>query len=110
MPRQPDLAWEALVRITHANPAMERGKLNKALTAIKEAWHSEGGLPEDLPDEIERRAAAYHVMWPNMTLTPSALAVHWFRAAASQARKTPQQEALDELRKEAHSGKGPHNL
>lgn len=108
--RAPDLAWEALVRVTHANPAMERGKLNGSLTAIKDAWHSEGGLPEDLPGEIERRANSYHVMWPTMTLTPSALATHWFRVVANNARKTSQQQSLDELREEASHGESAHNL
>lgn len=104
MSRQRDLAWETLVRVTHANEALERGKLNAALKGIKEAWQTEGGLPQDLPQEIERRAGAYHRMWPTMTLTPMALAVHWLRIAASQARKSPQEQAIDELRKEARDG------
>jgi hypothetical protein len=101
MPRPPDLAWEELVRVTHANEAVERGKLNAALKGIKAAWHKEGGLPEDLPQEITRRADAYERMWPNITLTPMALAVHWFRVAAEQAKKSPQQQAIDDLRKES---------
>lgn len=103
--RQPDYAWETLVRVTHANAAAERGKLNAALKAIKAAWHTEGGLPEDLPKEIELRADAYYRMWPEMTLTPNALAVHWLRVAANRARKSPQEQAIDELRKEAERGK-----
>jgi len=83
---------------------MERGRLNTALAAIKIAWQREGGLPEDLAAEIPRRAAAYHFVWPEMTITPTALATHWSRVAAESARKleamTPQQQAIDELRKE----------
>jgi hypothetical protein len=96
--REPDLAFEALERVTHANRAMERGKLNTALKAIKDAWHREGGLPEDLPWEIELRADAYRKKWPGITLTPTALATHWFRVVAEQ---TGQQQALDELRRES---------
>lgn len=99
--RPKDLAWEALVRVTHANEEMERGRLNTALRAIKVAWEREGGLPEDLPAEIERRADAYHALWPMLTLTPTALAVHWHRVMAERARKSPQDQAIDELRKES---------
>ncbi len=83
--------------MTLANPAMERGKLNAALSAIKEAWHLEGGLPDGLPREIELRAEAYHTMWPMLTLTPTALARHWYRVMASKP-KSPHQRALDELK------------
>lgn len=96
MIRQPDPAFEALERVTRANREMERGKLNKALKAIRFAWQQEGGLPEDLPWEIELRADAYRRKWPGLTLTPTALATHWFRVV----EQTPQQQALDELRKE----------
>lgn len=100
MSRQPDLAWEALVRVTNANEEMERGRLNTALRAIKIAWEKEGGLLEDLPREIELRADSYHAMWPMLTLTPTALATHWYRVVAQRQDKTPQQRAIDELRKE----------
>lgn len=99
MTRAPDLAFEALERVTHANRMMERGKLNTALAAIRYAWENEGGLPEDLPREIELRADAYRVMWPMLTLTPTALATHWYRVVAQRETKTQQQKAIDELRK-----------
>lgn len=99
-PRERDLPWETLVRVTHANEAIERGRLNTALKAIKIAWEKEGGLLEDLPVEIERRADAYHTMWPMLTLTPTALAVHWYRVVADRTRKSPTDQAFDELRKE----------
>lgn len=98
--RKRDLAWEALVRVTHANQHMERGRLNAALKGIRACWEDEGGLPEDLPEEIERRAEAYHVMWPMLTLTPTALATHWIRVVAERTRKSPTDKAFDELRKE----------
>ena len=77
---------------------MERGRLNTSLKAIKIAWHDEGGRPEDLHEEIPRRAAAYQKMWPSMALTPTALAVHWKRVIA-QVPKGPK-GLIDELRRE----------
>lgn len=100
MSRKQDLAWEALVRVTFANPDAERGKLNAALKAIRAAWHREGGLEEDLPKEIELRAQAYRSTWPGLTLTPTSLSVHWHRIVGERQIRTPQQQALDELRKE----------
>ena len=101
MPRKADPDFDALVNVTHANVAMERGRLNIALKAIKVAWENEGGLPDGLAAEIGLRAEAYRNLWPGMALTPTALAVHWSRviAEASHKGKTPQ-KALDELRKE----------
>lgn len=94
-----DLAWEALVRETKANPAMERGALNKALKAIREAYRSEGLLEEDLPGEIHTRAIAYRRVFPNAALTPTALAKHWFRVMDVGDPVTPQQQAIDALRR-----------
>lgn len=102
MARKPDLAFEALVRVTHENIAMGRGKLNTALAAIRVAWGEEGGLEEGLPREIELRAQAYREMWPGITLTPTALAVHWKRVMAQREQpKKESKRALDELRKES---------
>lgn len=101
MARAPDLAFEALVRATNAVVEMERGKINVALKAIRSAWEREGGMPEDLPKEIELRADAYRNMWPMLTLTPTALATHWYRVMTQrQPTKTSQQQAIDELKGE----------
>jgi len=99
MTRAPDLAFEALEKATDANRMMERGKLNTALAAIRYAWEQEGGLPEDLPDEIPLRAQAYREMWPEMALTPTALAVHWKRV---MAQRTPAKgkTLIDQMRRE----------
>lgn len=99
--RSKDLAWEALVRVTHANETMERGRLNTALRAIKIAWEREGGLLEDLPTEIELRAVAYMDKWPTLTLTPTALATHWHRVVAERHSRSSQERTLDELRRES---------
>ncbi len=77
--RKADAGWEALVRETQANPAIERGALNKALSAIREAAQTEGIGEEDLATEITLRASAYRRLFPGIALTPIALAKHWFR-------------------------------
>jgi hypothetical protein len=101
MTRKPDLAWEALVEVTNANEAIERGRLNTALKAIRSAWATEGGLPEDLAEEIPRRAKAYREMWPSMSLTPTALAVHWKRVVAqSDVISKGSKGLIDEMRKD----------
>ncbi len=94
-----DLSWEALVAETHANPAMERGKLNAALKGIRAAAFSEGLHEDSLPEEIRLRAQAYRDRWPQLTLTPNALAVHWFRVIAPVAEaRSAQQVEIDKLR------------
>lgn len=101
MPRRPDPDFDALAEATKANIAMERGRLNTALKAIKIAWQREGGLPEDLAREIPLRAKAYKKAMPKMMLTPTALAVHWSRVIEESTSKTPQEQAMEELRKES---------
>lgn len=102
MPRERDLAWEALVEVTSANEAMERGRLNTALKAIRVAWQSEGGAPEDLHEEIPRRAVAYRKMWPKMALTPTALATHWKRVMAQRETYSEgSKEIIEQMRKES---------
>jgi hypothetical protein len=101
MTRERDLAWEALVRETAANPAMERGQINVALKAIREAAFTEGLMEDGLPEEIGLRAQAYRETFPGLALTPTALAKHWFRVMVKRdARVTGQQAALDALRRE----------
>lgn len=102
MARERDLAWEALVRATRANPAMERGALNAALAAIKEAAQVEGLHPDELPAEIERRAEAYQSgAFQGLTLTPTALAKHWFRVLVRPDGRSASERALDEVRRRA---------
>lgn len=91
-----DLAWEALVRVTHANPAMERGQLNAALKAIREACDLSNDL---LALEIEMHAEAYHRTFPGLTLTPTALAKHWFRVMAPRGGSTSPQDAYEIARR-----------
>jgi hypothetical protein len=99
MTRERDMAWEALVRETHANPAMERGALNTALRAIREAAFSEGLMEDGIAEEIRLRADAWRTRWPHLTLTPTGLAKHWHRVMAQPGtERNRQQQALDEAR------------
>lgn len=100
--RKLDLAWEALVRETAANPAGERGKLNAALKAIREAARSEGLTDEGLPREIELRAAAYRRAYPGLTMTPGSLAAHWFRVmVVVPPPLSAKQQQIEEMRRRA---------
>jgi hypothetical protein len=100
MSRERDLAWEALVRETAANPAIERGQLNVALKAIREAAFTEGLMEEGLPEEIGLRAQAYRRTFPGLVLTPLALAKHWHRVMVQGSQPTTATErTLDELRR-----------
>lgn len=109
-PRPRDLAFEVLVEVTHTNLAIGRGKVNVALAAIRVAWQEEGGHPDDLHKEIRLRAAAYREMWPRITLTPTALAVHWKRVAAERSMRKGTKGIIDEMRKENRNGEDPNAL
>lgn len=86
MPRERDLSFEALVEVTNANVAAERGALNAALAQIREA------SPElddaDLAMLIQMRARSYRQAWPDITLTPTALAKHWGRVEEEAPKPT----------------------
>jgi|SRR5215471_9136271 len=79
MSRTPDPAFEKLVEVTRANPDFERGQLNKALASIRSCCERDGIVPDDVGKEIELRAQHYHETFPGLTLTPTALARHWYR-------------------------------
>ena len=85
-------AWAALVRSTAVDERMERGRIAVAFQAIRRAHLSDGLREEDLPAEIEWRAELYRHKWPELTLTPTALARHWYRVL-------PKRSALEEWRK-----------
>lgn len=79
--RERDLAFEKLVEVTRANEDFERGKLNVALASIRSCCERDGIVPEDVPKEIEQHAIWYADAFPGLTLTPTALARHWYRVA-----------------------------
>jgi hypothetical protein len=81
-----DLSWEALVEVTGATVASERGALNAALKQIREACpdHSD----EELAGEIRFRSKTYRETWPSIALTPTALAKHWERIPLEAPKPT----------------------
>lgn len=78
--RARDPLWDALIEacgFTHVTPTPpERGAWNKALKDIRAA----GATPE----LVHERARAYRKTWPNVRLTPSALARHWGSLGADE--------------------------
>lgn len=97
MSRARDFAWEALVEETKAMVDIERKALNTALKAIKAQCQRDGLHPDEVPEEIRRRAEAYRtVVFPGMTLTPMALAKHWMRCIP---KSVEQRESLPEMYK-----------
>lgn len=100
--RSQDPCWEALIRATNAHPTMERDLLNVGLKGIRASCLDEGIPFENIPAEIELRAAAYRKVFPNCTITPVALAKHWRRVVAEAARRaagvTVEEQALNRMR------------
>lgn len=71
-PKRPrDELWDALTSELGSEPATrtERGSWNKALKDLREA----GATPQD----VHQRSAVYRHRWPEVSLTPTALAKHW---------------------------------
>jgi DNA-binding transcriptional regulator YhcF (GntR family) len=68
-----DEVWDAVMLACGVNPStinsQERGRHNRAVKALKES----GATAE----QIQSRASAYRVKFPNVALTPIALASHW---------------------------------
>lgn len=81
-------AFEALAEVTSTDWNAGRGELNAALKSIKQQSEIEDDYL--LADEIHTRAKMYHSVWPELTLTPNALAKHWLRVF-EEADKKPAQ-------------------
>lgn len=68
-----DEIWDAVMDACGVNAStinsQERGRHNRAVKALKES----GATPE----QVAIRASAYRVKFPNVALTPIALASHW---------------------------------
>lgn len=71
--RQADEIWDTVMLVCGVNGAtinsQERGRHNRAVKALKES----GATVE----QIHRRASAYKLKFPNVAMTPIALASHW---------------------------------
>ena len=86
MPR--DYAYEALAEVTSTDQGIGRGQLNAALKQIRE---QEPELHDSylLSAEIHERAKMYRALWPEISLTPSALSKHWMRVKAETKPRAP---------------------
>ena len=82
-----DYAFEALAEVTGTDWNAGRGELNNALASIREQSGIEDSFA--LSVEIHDRAKMYRGIWPELTITPSALAKHWKRVAEESSRSSP---------------------
>lgn len=111
-PRQRDVVWDTLVEILgEPTNKQARSKRNAAVKYLKEslATRELPTLAEDV--EIRRRANYYRRLWPNVSLTDTALATHWDELVPPRARfasspdpepeveAAPPEVALEHLRK-----------
>lgn len=103
--RKRDLLFEAVCEATGTNPSEltkpARGALNTALKNLREV----GAIPE----EVARRARSYHQRYPDIELTPSALASHWPRLGRPKPAKSDAIQSL--YAKEQHAQRpGVHGV
>jgi hypothetical protein len=89
--RAPDVLWEALVEVLGCEPstASERGRRNKALKELRAV--------KATPEEVRERSREYGRRWPAVTLSATALAVHWSELATGPPRPSMRILSLDEL-------------
>jgi hypothetical protein len=71
--RARDEVWDALLVVCGVNPDRvpdsARGKYNRAVADLKKLGATR--------DEIRQRAQVYRLKWPDVSMTPNALVVHW---------------------------------
>ncbi len=86
--RERDYAWEALAEVTNTDSEVGRGKLNAALRDIRTQEPALASTDNSylLSAEIHERAKMYRQAYPEIALTPNALAKHWQRVKA-ESRK-----------------------
>ena len=77
--------FEALAEVTGTDWTAGRGELNAALKSIRA--QSEVTDSYLLSAEIHERAKMYRALFPNVALTPSALAKHWKRVFEETQRR-----------------------
>jgi hypothetical protein len=82
MPR--DYAYEALAEVTSTDQSIGRGQLNAALRDIRAQAEIEDSYL--LGAEIHERAKMYRRVFPDVALTPTALAKHWVRVEAESTK------------------------
>jgi hypothetical protein len=85
-----DEIWDAVMSACGVNPqtinSQERGRHNRAVKALKES----GATAE----QIYARAASYKVKFPNVAMTPIALASHWSELDGTVSSVQPQLPAV----------------
>ena len=82
--RKPDVLWDALLRacgITGPISPSARGAYNKA--------RSDLAACNATPDMVQERAGVYRMRWPNVSLTPTALARRWSECEPNPAHRQP---------------------
>ena len=94
-----NVPWDALVAVTSADERIEAGKIARALKLIRQIV-VEDSAPQTFDDteggewwiarQISARAALYRRRWPNVELTPTALAANWSRVVTAQPGQDPQ--------------------
>ena len=82
-----DYAYEALAEVTSTDMAVGRGALNAGLRDIRK---QEPELTDSylLSAEIHERAKMYHAVFPEIALTPTALAKHWQRVKEQAPKRS----------------------
>jgi tRNA threonylcarbamoyladenosine modification (KEOPS) complex Pcc1 subunit len=90
MERKRDYAYEALAEVTASDPSVARGELNAALRDIRISEPSLADLDDSylLSAEIHERAKMYRALWPEVSLTPTALSKHWVRVKEERPKRT----------------------
>lgn len=105
--------WDALVEVTGSDPVVDKGQIAKALKLIRgyvvaasspqafdEAMNGEALITQ----QIRARARLYRQRWPEMELTPTALAKQWARVTAPVPGGSPA-SALDAAQRGLDAGR-----
>lgn len=83
-----NIPWDALVEVTQADEKVDAGVLSKSLKQIRgfvvsasspQTFFDPRSGETHIANQIRARARLYRQRWPNMELTPPALAKHWAR-------------------------------
>lgn len=96
--RQPDVVFDAVAQVCGHDidrlTAAERGRINRACKDLRTV--------EASPDQIRLAASRWKQIYPNATLTPTAIAAHWSRlTASSNTGKAPEIDPeLERIRNE----------
>lgn len=96
--RKPDLLFDAVVHVCGHDPqrltAAERGRINRACKDLRAVQAS--------PEQITLAASRWKQIYPNATLTATAIATHWSRltATSNTGRTVNVDPELERIREE----------